>query len=288
MTGDRADRGPEQAAPHYLLGHAGHELARLEAQGAIYRAVTMEALLAAGLVEGMRVLDVGCGTGDVSLAVAGIVGSRGSVVGIDRSAEGLAFAKARAESSGQLNVSFVRCEIDRFGGIEAGAFDALVGRFVLMHQADPAGVLRSALRAVRPEGVVVMIESNMATLLGGTHSFPHSPLYDALVRWKCDVVGRSADIHAGLRLRSTFVAAGLPAPEARLHAPLAGGPDSPYYRYVAESLRSMVPEARRHGIGRYASEDAERVEVALRDATVAVDGVLVVWPVVAAWSRKVD
>jgi len=278
MTPDRP------AAPHYLLGHSESELARLEAQGAIYRNVTLAALRTAGLREGMRVLDLGCGTGDVSLTAAEIVGPTGRVVGVDRSGEGLSFARERAQARLWRNVAFVRGEIDEIADATDHDFVALVGRFVLMHQPEPSVTLRAAAETLRPGGVVAMIESNMATLLGGEHSFPHSALYDELVRWKCDVVSRSADIHAGLRLRSSFVSAGLPVPQARLHAPLEGGPESPYYRYVAESLRSMLPEAARHGIGGFGPDDPDPIEARLRSETVAADGALVVWPVVAAWA----
>jgi ubiquinone/menaquinone biosynthesis C-methylase UbiE len=207
------------------------------------------------------------------------------VLGIDRGPEALSVARAHAASRGLDHVRFAVSEIDTFQA--DASMDALVGRFVLMHQRDPVATLAAAARAVRPGGVIVMIESHMVALERGVHSEPHSPVYDQIVKWKTSVVrGAGADVHAGGRLRSTFLDAGLPAPATRLEARLEGGPDSLYYRYVAESVRSMLPEAARLGLGGYAADAIAGLEVALRDEVVASGGVLVTWPVVAGWVTK--
>lgn len=268
-----------------MLGHTESELRRLDIQDELYRDVTVRALREAGIAEGMRVLDLGCGTGAVSLAAAELVGPSGAVVGIDRSPKGLAVARRHAASRGLDQVEFITGEIDALDGAEG--FDGLVGRFVLMHQVDPAATLASAVRTVRPGGSVVMIESHMKILEQGAHSVPHSPLYDEIVKWKIAVVGGAgADVAAGPRLRRTFIDAGLPEPTARLEARLEGGEDSPYYRYVAESVRSMVPEAGRLELTGFSGDDVPGLADRLRDEVVALGGVLLVWPVVTAWARK--
>lgn len=269
--------------PHYLLGHSETELRRLDIQGDLYRDITRRALVDAGIGRGMRVLDVGCGTGDVSVLAAGLVGGEGEVLGIDRGEAGIAAARAKAEQHGLDRLTFEQHEIDDFDA--PGAFDALIGRFVLMHQPDPAAVLRKAVRAVRPGGIVVFVESFMALLLGA-HSHPHSPLYDRIVRFKCAVVeGAGADLHAGARLRATFLGAGLPEPLCRLETRVEGGAATPYYEYVAESVRSMLPEAERSGVEGFGPGDVDGLERRLRDEVVGLGGVLLVWPAVSAWAQ---
>ena len=131
-----------------------------------------------------------------------------------------------------------------------------------------------------------MLESFMNLLLTGAHSEPHSPLYHELVHFKSEVVrGAGADLGAGGRLRATFLEAGLPEPACRLEARLEGGPDSPYYDYVEQSLRSMLPEARRIGLETYSEKDVEGMADRLRSEVVALRSSLVVWPVVAGWTR---
>ena len=274
-------------APHYLLGHTGHELRRLDLQGALYRPVTLRSFREAGIGAGMRVLDIGCGSGDVTLTAAELVGPTGEVLGIDRGPDAIATARAKVAGGAGPVVHFEVTELEAFHRPEY--FDAVVGRFILMHQPRPAEVLRSLLRSVKPGGVVVIVESWMELLRTGGHSEPPSPLYETIVQWKSDVVrGAGADLHAGGRLRATLRAAGLPEPTTRLEALVAGGPDSAYYEYVEQSVRSMLPEARRLGLAGFDESSTRGLADRLRDEVTAVDGSLLAWPVVAGWARLPD
>ena len=135
----------------------------------------------------MRCLDIGCCAGEVSLTAAEVVGPSGRVLGIDRGPD--AIATARAKTTVGAGVSFELSELDAFE--RSGHFDAIVGRFILMHQPDPVAVLRSLLASLRPGGVVVIVESWMELIRTGGHSEPLSPLYDEIVQWK-SAVGRGA------------------------------------------------------------------------------------------------
>ena len=169
------------AGEPYVLGHTRRELDRLDLQGALYRDVTRRALVAGGVAPGIRVLDLGSGSGDVAFLAAELVGPDGSVLGIEREAGTVEAARSRALRRAEVNVTFrVAAGSDL---LEDGPFDALIGRFILMHQPDPSATLRGALRNIRSGGAVVFVESCMAAI-AGYHSMPHSPLYDAVVRWK--------------------------------------------------------------------------------------------------------
>ncbi len=275
--------GSPDAQAGYVLGHTARELDRLDLQGRLYREVTRRAFLEGGIAPGMHVLDLGCGSGDVSCLAAGLVGSDGSVLGIDRDAGTVDAARQRARDRGVTNVSF---EVASIGDALGGApFDALVGRFILMHLPDPARALAAAASSVRAGGPIVFVESSMSSIRTH-HSFPHSPVYDAIVQWKCAVVGGSgADLDAGLRLRRTFLDAGLPEPTTRLDAQVEGGPDTPLYHYLAESVRSMLPRARALGITGFDEASVDSLAERLRADVLTRSGVLVNWPVVAACSR---
>jgi SAM-dependent methyltransferase len=287
--------GADPVKPVYVCGHTPRERERLDLQGSFYEDITRRALVEGGIGPGMRVLDIGCGTGAVTLLAAGLVGPSGAVAGVDRDPEAVAAAQARARARGATDVSFHRATIGDAGEADptagapdfrVGGWDAVVGRFVLMHQRDPAATLARAASLLRPGGRVVLVESAMAGLLGAPHSEPWCSLYDRVVRWTCAVVeAGGADLRAGLRLRRVFAAAGLPAPTTLLEARVEGGPSSPLYRYCAESVRSMLPLAERFGIEGFDAASVDTLEGALRDTAVAGGHALVSWPVVAAWCR---
>src|SRR5258708_17704563 len=126
---------PTSPQSDYAMGSTDRERQRLMRQGAILRGFLEMAFRAAGIGPGMRVLDIGSGVGDVSLLAADLVGQQGSVVGVDRDPENVAWAAKRAAEAGHSNIHFLANEITDF--IHPQLFDALVGRFILMYLPDP-------------------------------------------------------------------------------------------------------------------------------------------------------
>src|SRR3954465_7343207 len=108
--------------PLYIMGYSERERDRLVQQAGLFGHFTKRLLLEAGLTAGMRVLDVGCGVGDVSLLCAELVGPQGAVVGMDRDAVVLAKARERAQAAGLGHVSFAEGDF-RSSPID-GVFDA--------------------------------------------------------------------------------------------------------------------------------------------------------------------
>jgi ubiquinone/menaquinone biosynthesis C-methylase UbiE len=103
------------ASVEYVLGTSREELERLIWQDRmILRPITETLLHRVGVSTGMRVLDLGCGTGDVSMLAASLVGPSGSVVGIDQSPETIALARHCALESGLHNIDFRVSSIEDF------------------------------------------------------------------------------------------------------------------------------------------------------------------------------
>ena len=155
----------------YVLGHQDVEVRRLLLQGRLYDDYTGHALRLAGLRPGMRVLDVGCGPGDVSFVAARLVGPTGSVLGVDAAPEMIALARSRAAEQGLSSVHFREAAIDSLDLDEP--VDAVVGRLILMHLPDPSAALRQLSTWLRPGGVLAFGENDITA----TRSIPELPLF---------------------------------------------------------------------------------------------------------------
>lgn len=105
--------------------------------------------------QGDRALDVGCGFGDTTLKLAGLVGPSGEVVGIDCCDAFLDLARKDAADRGVANVSFVRGDAEV--ALPTSQFDFVFARFGTMFFANPVAGLRNMRRALRPGGRMVHI-----------------------------------------------------------------------------------------------------------------------------------
>jgi SAM-dependent methyltransferase len=109
-------------------------------------------LEAAKAAPGERVLDVGCGAGTTTLALARSVGARGRVVGLDVSAPMLALARERAREAGVADrIDFIEADAQQ-QDLAPARFDLLFSRFGVMFFADPVAAFRNLARALVPGG----------------------------------------------------------------------------------------------------------------------------------------
>lgn len=134
-----------------VAGHTWTELADLMDQE--LAELGLAAMDALAPVAGETIVDVGCGCGQTSLQLAGRVGPKGSVLGIDISRPMLALAKARAEAAGAAQVRFVEADAQTYG-FEAGSADGLFSRFGWMFFPDPPAAFANLRRALKPGGRV--------------------------------------------------------------------------------------------------------------------------------------
>jgi ubiquinone/menaquinone biosynthesis C-methylase UbiE len=253
---------------NYVLGHSNREHRRLMLQADNLRPITTRLLREVGLAQGMRVVDLGCGAGDVAMLAAEMVGPGGAVIGIDSNAAAIATARERASAAGHVNIEFVEGEASEMIG--SGNSDLAIGRYVLVHQGDPVALIRAAATHVRPGGAVAFHE---VFLLGTWWSFPLVPLWqntsDLINRTFRSVVTRP---DAGARMVEHFYNAGVELPRLFSETPVGGGPDSPLYAWAAETLRTLLPRAEEIGFAGPGEIDIDRLEKHLREAVTAVHG----------------
>jgi SAM-dependent methyltransferase len=265
----------------YILGHTDQELDRLKAQARLIDPITRRFFLDAGVGRGMRVLDVGSGAGDVAFVAADIVGDTGEVVGVDRVALALEMARARASARSLRNVSFLTGDPVEMPSEQS--FDAIVGRYVLQFQADPARMLKKLATHVRPGGVIVFHEIDW----GGLGSSPPVPTYDRCCRWGMDTLrAHGTETRMGSKLHSTFVDAGLGSPSMRLEALFAGGPaSSDLFRLIADLVKTLLPEMERLGVATALDVGPETLVERMSQECLASSSVVVGHYQIGAWCR---
>jgi SAM-dependent methyltransferase len=114
-----------------------------------------EQLMVATATGHSRVLDVGCGTGSTTLAIARHLGTTGQCVGVDISEPMLSLARARAERANSA-ATFI-CANAENHVFEPESFDLLVSRFGVMFFADPVRAFTNLLRGMRSGGEMLAI-----------------------------------------------------------------------------------------------------------------------------------
>lgn len=105
---------------------------------------------------GQRVLDVGCGFGDTTQRIAGIVGPDGEAVGVDASARFIDDAVREAAEVGVANARFLVADVEHDLAGEGG-FDLAFSRFGTMFFANPVAAMRNVRGALAPGGALVMV-----------------------------------------------------------------------------------------------------------------------------------
>jgi len=225
----------------YALGRTQQEYERLARQAAILEPMTRRTFTDAGVSAGMRVLDLGSGAGDVSLLLAEMVGSAGSVVGLDLDAAAIAHARERVAAAGIRNVTFEQCDFLSY--VSATHFDAIVGRLILFYQAEPAASLAAVARYLKPGGAVAFMEPwfrplpVMNNVMGAVVTLIHETFRRS-----------GAQMDLGPRLHNVFVKAGLPLPKMRFEYAVDGAPDSPLFQYMTDTYANLLPKAMEYGI----------------------------------------
>ena len=265
----------------YVMGRTDRETRRLELQGALFNGWTRQLFERVGIGPGMKVLDVGSGSGAVARIAAELVGERGSVVSIDVNPVILETARAQATAVGVRNVSFIAGDIREIALPDD--FDAVVGRYILMYVGNPEETLRVAASHVRPGGIVAFEERDWTLL---PRAVPPSPLLERGQRWWFELVRRAGvEREMGFKLRGAFLEAGLPEPRLHLDGLIGGGPEWAGYAYLAETWRSILPMLLRYGIATEEEVDVDTFERRFRDEVTAQNGVVMLSTDVCGWAR---
>jgi SAM-dependent methyltransferase len=269
----------KQSPRRYVLGSREQELARLDAQARMIEPATRLLLRASGIGSGARALDLGTGLGHVAQLVAELVGSAGSVVGLDQSAEAL--EEARRRTGGDGRIAFVQGDVT--GWRDAEPFDVIVGRLLLFHVGDPVQVVRHHVAALRPGGRFVAIDFD----IGSARTEPMIPLVEEVGRW---VTGAFSAAGAwpmiGARLGMILEEAGVTdvttfGVQAYLPPRSPAGP-----ALFAGVVRTLLDAIVAHRIATREHVDIETLESRLAEELARANAVLLPPTVAGAWGKR--
>jgi ubiquinone/menaquinone biosynthesis C-methylase UbiE len=272
----------DQVSTHpYALGHDPRELARLDQQARAIEWATSLILREAGIAPRSRVLDLGTGLGHVARLAGRLVGTAGAVVGIDRSADILAVARQRVATAGETHVTFA--DGDAVTWRSDAPFDAVVGRLLLFHVADPVLVVRRQLENLRPLGLFVAIDFDVSA----SRSEPRLGLVDDALAWvMAAFTAAGASPAIGTRLAGILEGADVEDVKSvgiQAYFP-SRSPVGP--AMLAGIVRSLAGTILDHGIATAAQLDLPTLERRIGQELARADAVLLPPTVVGAWGRR--
>lgn len=177
---------------------------RLRILSRVMRPTSLALLERAGLTAGMKVLEIGCGGGDLAFDIARIVGRDGGrVLGTDIDQTKLDLAAREAAEHNLTNIGFQLANITE--SAPPGNFDLVHARFVLTHLTDPALALKHIRAALRPGGIAVLEDIDFS----GYFCYPDCAALWRYVNLYVETTRRrGVDANIGPRLPSLLVRAG--------------------------------------------------------------------------------
>ena len=231
------------------------ELARLlelRGQGEDQTSIRAAYLDLLRIAPGERVLDVGCGTGVVTRAVATRVGPTGHVLGVDPSPTMLAVAREIAEREVVAEQIEFRVGDARALPVDDAAFDVVMAITALSHTTDAEQAIPELLRAVRPGSRVGVFDIDPESWI---ISHPDRALTRRISAAATDII---TDGWLARRLPGLLEAAGLVDVRVRAFTPVERDPTG-YYGSLAPMRAAQAVQA-----GAVSDEERERWLAALR------------------------
>jgi len=198
----------------YVLGTGEAGADRLRILHRAYGPGTRRFLGLAGLKPGMRVADVGCGVGQVTVDLAELVGPTGQVVGVDVSRAQLAEASRLAHQMQLANVSWVEASA-LSTKLPSESFDLVYCRYLLLHLVEPEAALTEMHRLLRPSGILVCEDGDLTS----AGSEPSSALGAFAELFSSLGPTRKVDYTLGRRLYQMVAAAGFSAADIAFNQP---------------------------------------------------------------------
>jgi SAM-dependent methyltransferase len=276
------DTAAPNATSGYVLERTQGEYERLRAQARMWARSTGSVLAQVGLGPGASCLDAGCGPGETMRLMADLVGSTGTVVGLDSDAVVVTATGAALEAEGRTQCRVTVADLAADAAIPGAPYDLVFARLLLFHVRDQVAVVRRLWSAVAPGGHLVVQDYDLNPI---NCEPPLGSLAEVSEILTGAFVSLGCDVRAGIRLPRLFAEAGVGAPDG---TDVAGRIEPVRIGHILldQTLRSVLPAAVARGV-----TDGDRAEsalAALRSDASRFPEYTMTWPLmIGAWKRKV-
>jgi ubiquinone/menaquinone biosynthesis C-methylase UbiE len=227
----------------YLLGHGAAEEQRLVRQAQELAADAIWLFDQLDIPMGARAIDLGCGPRGVLEQLSARVGTSGTLVGIERSGDTLALARAFVAERGLHNVELIQGDA-RATGQPPGSFDLVHARLMLVNVPRPEEIVREMVALARPGGVVASHEADYLP----HRCEPPCAAWDRLFElYQVHARDHGVDLFVGRRTHRLFREAGLTDLQVRpiVHAYLLGHPRRDIFVQFIGNVREELIDAGR-------------------------------------------
>jgi ubiquinone/menaquinone biosynthesis C-methylase UbiE len=170
----------EKIGDNYVLPTGVKDASRLDLIHLVYSAVSYRGVQAAGIGPGMRVADIGCGTGTMTRWLAAQVGDLGVVSGIDIAPAQIDVAQSVTMSEGAAPIAY-KVGSAYHPELEHGSYDLVFCRLVLCHLTDPYKAVSAMAQLLKPGGRLILVDMDLRSVF----AMPSSPFYE---HWHAVVV----------------------------------------------------------------------------------------------------
>ncbi|MCU1227667.1 MAG: SAM-dependent methyltransferase [Acidobacteria bacterium] len=275
----------ESLVSHYSLGSTDAEHRRLIQLASHEEDRVIDACRRANVGPNAVAIDLGCGPLGALAALANVVGSEGTVVGVD--ASGAALARARTLVASRFpQIRLIEADAGNVTARELGieVADLAYSRLMLLHQPDPAATLANVARLLRSRGVFIAHEASDLPM----HAPGSEPFVPAMTRvWELVIAAaraRGARTDFARRGRAYLEDAGLRVDGTRAYA--VHYPPNVGFEIPRVALQSLRPTLAQYAL---ASEDEiAHLDRELEEAQRRTDVQWVSSPLMIEWIARRD
>ncbi|CAM2902505.1 class I SAM-dependent methyltransferase [Legionella worsleiensis] len=199
----------------YILNTNDKARDRLSLQHGLYAQSSKTLIEEAGIKPGMSGLEIGCGSGVMTLELARRIGLNGFLLAIDLSQEQLDHVQSITNQDNRIR--FKLWDVNHLSDL-GEQYDFIYCRMVLHHVADAHSVIVQMSRCLKPGGMIICEEPS---LFDSTFCYPASSAYNQYTQWVrgCFLTNKR-DLEIAYRLEQEFSSCGLAVTEHSLFQPI--------------------------------------------------------------------